>query len=356
MADENGVPLDRQDIEPRRSRGAATLVVVLLLLLLVGIGIGVGLKYLSGRHHKSSAATATKASKRANTGTRRSTQAAASTTGPNGDISDFSSTQAMSHVYAMSEQVGERKAGSVRESSAADYIVGKLGEYGYVVQEQPFTTPDGFGSRNIVGTKQGRPGDQQAYTLIIAAHYDSPAGSPGATDDGSGVGVALELARDFSSSTLEPTLQFVFFGANMPDAGSVDNRLFGSRHFVEALGELERKDVVGVIDIDSVGQGQVLALRTQGTGLQRLRDKLQTFAGENSMAVTVLNSTQDSDNIPFENAQIPAVWVEWCEQGGSLVTDNTYATVDPAKLEAAGNLVEGFVKGLTTNDLEELRY
>ncbi len=355
MADENGVPLDRPDREPRRSRGAKTLVVVLLLLLLVGIGIGVGLKYLSGRHHKSGAATATKASKQASTGKKRSTQAA-STTGSNGEISGFSSTQAMSHVYAMSEQVGERKAGSVHESNAADYIVGKLGEYGYAVQEQPFTTPDGFGSRNVVGTKQGRPGDQQAYTLIIAAHVDSPAGSPGATDDGSGVGVALELARDFSGSTLEPTLQFVFFGANMPDAGSVDDRLFGSRHFVEALGALERKDVVGVIDIDSVGQGQVLAIRTQGTGLQRLKDKLQTFAGENNMAVTVLNSTQDSDNIPFENAQIPAVWVEWCEQGGSLVTDNTYAAVDPAKLEAAGNLVEGFVKGLATNDLEELRY
>lgn len=265
----------------------------------------------------------------------------------------FTTSQAMSHVFTLSEQIGERKAGSIKESSAADYVVSRLGEYGYMVEEQAFTMSDGFGSRNVFGSRRG---SRDPYTIVIAAHYDSASGSRGAVDDGTGVGVVLELARVFSQARVEPTLQFVFFGANRPGRGDIEERLVGARTFVELLGTMQRKDIVGMIQVDSVGWGETFALRTQGTGPQRLRDKLATYAGRENVVVTSLKSASDSDNIPFENSGVPAVWVQWCGEAGSVSTDNRYASVTAGKVEAAGNLIEGFIKGLTSDDMEELKY
>lgn len=343
-----------QQQPPRRN--LKKIFLVLFLVLVVGLAAGIVLNAVYGKSDK----TGGSAVSRSSSGTGSSdipgshdAGGGSSSTSSRGETPAFSGTQALGHVAELSQQIGERRAGSMKESSAADYISGKLGEYGYTVEEQPFTTSDGFGSRNIIGTRQGQSED---YTIVIAAHYDSAEGTVGADDDASGVGVALELARVLAASQLKPTIQFVFFGANFPGSADMNERLVGSRHYVELLDSMERKDIVGVIDIDCVGQGQVLALKTQGTGLQRLKDKLQTFASKNKINVVTLNSSQDSDNIPFEDAEVPAVWVEWCEPGGGFSTGNAFASVEPVKLEQAGTLVESFVKGLTSNDLEELKY
>ena len=50
---------------------------------------------------------------------------------------------------------------------------------------------------NVIATK---PGTASTGTVILAAHYDTVAGSPGAGDDGIGVGVLLETARALSTA------------------------------------------------------------------------------------------------------------------------------------------------------------
>jgi hypothetical protein len=265
----------------------------------------------------------------------------------------FNVSQSMAHTFALSEQIGARRAGSIKESSAADYIVGKLAEYGYSVEEQPFTMPDGFGSRNIGASRRG---SREGYIMIIGAHYDSPEGTKGAVNNASGVGVTLELARVFSKIELAPTIRFVFFGANRPGGGDTEDRFVGARRYLDMLGSMERREVVGVIVVDSVAQGEVLALRTQEAGLQRLRDKLATYANGHNTPVVELKATNDSDNIPFEDAQVPAVWIEWCSSSGSLQTDDTYQSVLAGKEEIAGELIESFLYDLDPSDLEELKY
>lgn len=265
----------------------------------------------------------------------------------------FLVAQAMAHTSALSEQIGERPAGSVRESGAADYIVSRLGEFGYTVEEQSFTMTDGFSSRNIVGTRKGVKG---GYVIVVGAHYDGPGGSAGANDNASGAGAVLELARVFSVRRLEPSLQFVFFGGNRPGRSDPTVRLVGSRHYVDLLGSMERRDLVSMINLDGLGVGSVLSVKTAGTGLQRLKDKLSTFARMEKIGVTYIKSDTDSDNIPFENSRVPAVWLGWCEPDGSIAADNTYAGVSAQKVETAGVLVESFILGLTSGDLEELKY
>jgi alkaline phosphatase isozyme conversion protein len=339
-----------------RRRAIRRITILVVVVLLVGLTSGVGANLIFGKPKTSKAAKTSTSKKNSSSSAKKSsgTSPESKTSGDRGPTTpQFSTAQAMAHTLALSEQIGERAAGSVRESGAADYIVARLGEYGYTVEEQPFTMPDGFGSRNIVGTRRGT---SEAYTILIGAHYDSQQESKGADDDASGVGVVLELARVFSVRRLEPTLQFVFFGANRPGSQDEDTRLVGAKRFVELLGTLEKNDIISMIEVDSVGQGDTLALRTQGTGLQRLKDKLETFARQKNTPVAYMKSTADSDNMPFENSQIPAVWVEWCNSDGSLSTDNQYTSVAPDKVASVGVMVESFLLGLKPGDLEELKY
>ena len=44
------------------------------------------------------------------------------------------------------------------------------------------------------------PGTASTGTVVLAAHYDTVVGSPGAADDGVGVGVLLETARALSTA------------------------------------------------------------------------------------------------------------------------------------------------------------
>ena len=341
-------PTKRQSRRSRTSR----LAILFLVVLIAGAGTGVGMNLMFGKPRVEKA-TETSQEEEAAEKDGEEEEPSTEETAEKPDTPQFKITQAMSHIFALSEQIGERSAGSVRASGAADYVVSKMGEYGYTVEEQPFTTADGFGSRNIIGTRRGT---REGYTIIIGAHYDSPRDSNGAVDDASGVGVVLELARLFSNQRLEPSLKFVFFGANKPGGGDIEDRLVGARRFIDMLGTMDEKDVVGMIEVDCVGQGEQLALRTQETGLQRLKAKLGTYAREAGTETVSLKSTGDSDNIPFEDAGVPAVWIQWCDSDGSLHTDNKYQSVDAGKVETAGTLVESFLYDLTSDDLEELKY
>jgi len=338
-----------EKVRTRRTR-ARRITALVVVVLVVGLAAGTGANLIFGKP-KTGKATSTPAKQKSPSGAKKTSGTKADERGPT--TPQFSAPQAMTHVFALSEQIGPRPAGSVKESGAADYIVARLGEYGYTVEEQPFSMPDGFGSRNIVGTRRGT---NEAYTVIVGAHYDSAQDSKGADDDASGVGAVLELARVFSVRRIEPTVQFVFFGANRPTGTDPDVRLVGAKRFVDLMGSLEKSDIVGMIEVDSVGQGDALALRTEGTGLQRLKDKLETFARQKNTPATYMKSTSDSDNMPFENSQIPAVWVEWCNSDGSLTTDNQYTSVSADKVSSAGVLVESFILGLTSSDLEDLKY
>ena len=338
--------------ERARSRKQKTkrLLLVFLITLLVGAGVGVGMNLLFGKP-KPAKTTKSETGKESSATSGKNKKPSGQTRKPG--TPQFNVSQSMAHTFALSEQIGNRPAGSIKESSAADYIVQKLAEYGYSVEEQPFTMPDGFGSRNISASRRG---SREGYIMIIGAHCDSPGGTKGAVNNASGVGVALELARVMSKVNLAPTIRFVFFGANRPGGGDIEERFVGARRYLDMLGSMERKEVVGVISVDSVAQGEVLALRTQATGLQRLRDKLATYANGHNTPVVELKATNDSDNIPFEDAQMPAVWIEWCNSGGSLQTDDTYQSVLAGKEETVGKLIESFLYDLSSSDLEELKY
>ncbi len=99
---------------------------------------------------------------------------------------------------------------------------------------------------NIIATKEGihTPG----RWILIGAHYDAVAGSPGADDNASGVAVMLEVAR-----LLGPRqgVKFVAFTLEEPQPGAV-SFLIGSKHFVKEMVSLGHT-YQAVFILESVG-------------------------------------------------------------------------------------------------------
>ena len=125
-------------------------------------------------------------------------------------IESLDMDETMSHINALSGEIGIRVAGSENESRAADYIARELESYGYLASlPEPIPLHNGLTTRNVWAEVPG----QRDEIMIIGAHYDTKNPSPGANDNASGVAVVLELARVLSKVTPPYTVRFVFFGA-----------------------------------------------------------------------------------------------------------------------------------------------
>src|SRR5450830_996669 len=110
--------LEKVRSKRRMVRRISMLVVVVLV---IGLAAGDGANLIFGKPRAGKAATTSPPwSSKKTTGTSPASKAA-SERGPASP--QFSSPQAMAHAFALSEQIGPRPAGSVKESGAADYIV-----------------------------------------------------------------------------------------------------------------------------------------------------------------------------------------------------------------------------------------
>lgn len=84
-----------------------------------------------------------------------------------------------------------RTPGSRQHRQAAEYILSHLQQAGFTVQEARFQEA-GFTCTNLLTAPF--PDQADLPLVIVGAHYDSVAGSPGADDNASAVAALLELA------------------------------------------------------------------------------------------------------------------------------------------------------------------
>jgi len=113
------------------------------------------------------------------------------------------------HVAALAGSIGERnvwRPGAM--AAAAGYIQERFEDAGYTVNVQPFTSR-GLTVNNIEAVLPGQGAADEI--IVVGAHYDSVADSPGADDNASGVAALLELARLLAGTTLPRTVRFVAF-------------------------------------------------------------------------------------------------------------------------------------------------
>jgi hypothetical protein len=126
---------------------------------------------------------------------------------------------------------------NAERSRTRTYIISELKKFGWKPQLQSFS--EGI---NIFAERQGT--DKTAGAILVGAHYDTVAVSPGADDNASGVAVVLEIARLFGSRPTPRKLQLAFF--DKEEAG-----LLGSQAFTAKPANLKNLD--GVIIMDMIG-------------------------------------------------------------------------------------------------------
>lgn len=126
------------------------------------------------------------------------------------------------------------------------YLTQELEAYGYEPTKQVF----GSGASRGTNLSILRPGTQTPeQKILVGAHYDSVAGSPGADDNASAVATALEIARIFADYSTDKTLQVVFFDQEelQPEGAG----LLGSNAFVDEAANLEGLE--GAVILEMLG-------------------------------------------------------------------------------------------------------
>jgi len=153
-----------------------------------------------------------------------------------------------SHIRAL-QGVRHPVAAPQALERAADYVAAQLAAPGYAVTEHLF--PDGGRlHRNLLATCRGllRPDER----VLLLAHYDTVAASPGADDNASGVAVLLEAAALLAPLRFARTVQLV--AVSLEENAQEDERgsgLRGSRALAERA-RAEGWQIAGVAVLESV--------------------------------------------------------------------------------------------------------
>lgn len=144
--------------------------------------------------------------------------------------------------------LGPHPWGSTLNAAAAQYVASQFREAGLSeVRLQPFESY-GIAGANVVGTLRAAGPE----FIVIGAHHDTTPESPGAYDDGGGVGVLIETARVLAGRSQRPRT-IVFVSWDGEEAFSqTKGQTTGSRAFVKALGE-QRKQLIGALAIEMSG-------------------------------------------------------------------------------------------------------
>ena len=154
-------------------------------------------------------------------------------------------------------------------------------------------------SRNVIADMPGS--DDTGRTVVIGAHYDTVPDSPGANDNSSGIATIMTIAKRVAGISYPFAVRFVLFG-------SEEMGLFGSRHYVDALGPEEIDETIAMLNFDTVGSGSRFGVLGDA-GLTQEAISLGERFGPKLVRPTTLPPNVSSDHAPFQDANIPAMFL-----------------------------------------------
>lgn len=222
--------------------------------------------------------------------------------------------KARQHLAYLSDELGQRVAGSQTERQAREYIADQFESFDYVTEVQEFSvTEDDEGdsislrSANVIALKPGR----SEREIIVGAHYDSTdEAGLGADDNASAVGVMLEAAERIQELETPYTIRFIAFG-------SEEIGLNGSAAFVNQMTRAEIDNTIAMINMDSLAAGDNTYIYSDEGQNARLRDWTLAWAGQNSLDLQTIfnvdltyNGYGISDYFAFQQVGIPFIYFE----------------------------------------------
>ncbi len=211
------------------------------------------------------------------------------------------------HVTMLAGQIGERNLAHYdRLEQAAAYIRQQLEQQDYTVQEQDFTV-QGKTCRNLYVVLDGA--DRSKGALIIGAHYDSVAGSPGANDNASGVAAVLELARTMKNAATTRPIIFAFFPNEEQPYSKTDN--MGSLQLARWF-KLQRFPIASMISVETTGYySDEVGSQKYPTGVAAFYPKTGNFIGfvsdlkSRALLHKAVAEFRSSTHFPSEAAALP---------------------------------------------------
>lgn len=264
-----------------------------------------------------------------------------------------------------------RKAGSVGEAKAADYLSSQLSMLGLKPMGdqktgfiQAFTIPPVLETK-VNGRLTFRPGENRNLrtpsvdllggligekadeVIILSAHYDhlgvfEGQVYPGANDNASGVGCILDVMRRILREGKPPkrTLVIAFWSAE--EMGYV-----GSQAFVQTP-SIPLNQIKAVLNADTVGNGTIgdFALWSDG---ENIAVKAVHQAATDCGASAMLTPTggHNSDSVSFSSAGIPAVTImarDWLYKNHT--PEDTPALLKQGQIHLASEILYRAVQSL----------
>ncbi len=160
-------------------------------------------------------------------------------------ISEITEDRILKHIRTI---VGERhpETAPAALKNTAAYLVDQMQSAGLETVEGPIDASGATPYPNVIGRLKDTSADgSNKEILVIGAHYDTVAGSPGADDNASGLTVLLEVARAVSGMAGNLVPEFVAFSMEEPG-------FIGSDYYVQEAERAERS-IWGAIILECVG-------------------------------------------------------------------------------------------------------
>lgn len=237
----------------------------------------------------------------------------------------FNSSNALAHARRLAATV-PRHSGSPGAILAAEQIRTVLAAEGLKTSIDAFDDDTPMGPvtfRNVIGILPAAGDSNEAPWIVIGAHYDAKSGVAdnfqGANDSGSGVGVALELARVVAAARPPPAnFMFAFFdGEECRVRYGPGDGLHGSMRLAAQLARDGRaRKVLAVIVLDMVGDRDLNVTIPRNGALSLVSVLFRAAAAEGARDKFSLWMREIlDDHQPFLSAGMPAIDVIDFEYG-----------------------------------------
>ena len=246
--------------------------------------------------------------------------------------------------------------GSSGSDAIRDHLVDVLSAAGFTVEVQT-----GIGSQtlqnttvagrvdNVVATSAGH---DSTGSVVLAAHYDSTFGTPGAADDKASVAAMLETARALAGA--EPLRNdVVMIFTDGEEAG-----LLGASSFVAEHPLADRGGVV--LNWEATGNAGPSVMFETSSGnaelIRQLAASVPNPVGDSALAALYQAGSQNTDFTVFREAGFVGLNFAFMDGVSAYhhIRD-TPANLDRAGLQHMGTNMLGLTRGLANRDFAELR-
>lgn len=173
--------------------------------------------------------------------------------------------------------------------------------------------------------------DVDAGAVIIGAHYDTVADTPGANDNASGVAALMAVAARVRDESYPFQIKFVLFGAE-------EIGLFGSRHYARTMSADDVANTLAMLNLDVVGTGD--RFETMGD-LTLARAAAQVGETLGARVSASSESGVTSDHAPFAERGIPALFLMANDLSRINSPQDEIRHVDPKLPQTAADITVG---------------